>query len=142
MGELGQGPASGACSGLRVLVTDEGEASASPLLTWLGELGCNVRLAAEAADTLRQAIVFRPDLILLDLGLPRLDAFEVARSIRRHAPLAETRLIAVTAFGDDFYGLRRTGVAFHRYLRKPYDFDTLVELVTSLDLIRRSSAAE
>ena len=141
MGEPGHGSATAGCKGLRVLVTSD-EQDSAPLFTRLCAVGCNVRVAADDASTLRQAIAFRPDLVLLDLGLPRLDAFGVARAMRRHVALAETRLIAVTAFSDDFYGLRHAGAAFHRYLKKPYDWDALAQLVTSFASVSQYSAAE
>jgi two-component system, sensor histidine kinase len=119
-------------SKLRVLVTNDAAESASLLVAQLSEIGCSVRVASNGPSALQQAITFRPDLVVLDLGLARLNAFELARSIRRHASLATTTLIAVTAFHDDFYRRVASEAGFHRYLRKPYDFEQLAEVVMSV----------
>jgi two-component system, sensor histidine kinase len=137
MGEVSQ-RWSGSVAKLRVLVTNDGAESANLLATQLGELGCSVRFASDGSSALRQAISFRPNLVLLDLGLARLDGFELARAIRRHVALEETTLIAVTAFHDDFYRRVAAEAGFHRYLRKPYDFERLAEVISS---VRRFDAS-
>ena len=121
-------------SKLRVLVTNDGAESAGSLATQLSAIGCSVRVVSDGPSALRQAVSFRPDLALLDLGLARLDAFELARSMRRHSSLTRTTLIAVTAFRDDFYRRVAAEAGFHRYLRKPYDFERLAELVMAVRL--------
>jgi DNA-binding response OmpR family regulator len=134
MGEFSQGSSFRADSALRVLVTKDRLEVSGSLDAQLGTLGCSVRLARDGASAMRHVITFRPNLAFLDLGLPLLDAFEMARSIRLHPALAKMTLVAVTSFRDDFYPLRAAG--FDRYLRKPYNLDRLAEVITS---VRRRS---
>ncbi len=131
MGEVSHGWLA-AESKLRVLVTNDGAESAGLLVAQLNEIGCSVRMASDGPSALRQAVTFRPNLVLLDLGLARLNAFELARSIRRHASLETTTLIAVTAFRNDFYHRLAVEAGFDRYLCKPYDFERLAQVVMSV----------
>jgi DNA-binding response OmpR family regulator len=119
-------------SQLRVLVTNDDTETAAPLVAQLNELGCNVRVLSNGPSALRQALAFCPDLVLLDLGLARLSGFDLARSIRREAGLENTKLIAVTAFRGEFYRHIAVEPVFHRYLRKPYDFEQLAEVIASV----------
>ena len=116
---------------VRVLVSIDGPRSAN-LLAQLRDLDCHVLAAGDGASTVRQALSFRPDLVLLDLGSPRLNAFDVARAIREHNALDQTKLVAVTAFQHDFYRRRATGAGFYRYLERPCALWRLAEVITSV----------
>jgi PAS domain S-box-containing protein len=120
-------------SGRRILVVDDNRDSAESLATLLRLLGNDVRTAYEGRQALVVAGSYRPDLVLLDLGLPGLNGYEVARQVRSLPGLADSAIIALTGFGtnEDRALTRLSG--FDDHLVKPVDFDSLKQLLTSLD---------
>src|SRR5439155_17659013 len=91
--------------------------------------GCEVRTADDGAAALAAAKEEPPDVILLDIGLPGMDGYAVARQLRERPELKETQLVAVTGFGqeEDRRRSRAEGFAFH--LVKPVDPDILHQLL-------------
>jgi CheY-like chemotaxis protein len=91
--------------GLRVLVVDDNIDSAMMLATWLRLVGYCVQSACTGPDGLKVALQWRPDVVLLDIGLPGLDGYEVARRLRDNPALmnagVKMRLIALTGYGRD-----------------------------------------
>src|ERR1700712_3241564 len=83
----------------RVLIVDDNEDAANSLAMIL-ELGGHATASVyTAADALRRAGAFRPDIVLLDIGLPGMDGYEVAQKLRELPGLRDIRLIAVTGYG-------------------------------------------
>src|SRR5262245_30175220 len=87
--------------GLRVLIIEDNPDGARTLQLLLSKLGYEVRVAYTGPEGLTIAREWRPDVVLSDIGLPGLDGFGVARELRRHPITAQTRLIAITAYGSD-----------------------------------------
>src|SRR5205085_2295482 len=85
--------------------------------------------APDGPAALEAARVEPPDVVLLDIGLPGLDGYEVARQLRQRSELKRTQFVAVTGFGqeDDRHRSRAEGFAFH--LVKPVDPDILHQLL-------------
>lgn len=75
---------------------------------------------------------FRPGVVLLDLGMPGMDGFEVARRIRLHPGSAQVRVIALTGWGQDEDRLRTAAAEFDHHLTKPVGVDILQALLASL----------
>src|SRR3954463_16298913 len=101
---------------LRVLVVDDCPDTAQTL-AWLLELwGHETLLAYDGPGALAAARMFRPDAGPLDIGLPGMDGFDVARTLRRHENLKGLRLIGLTGFGHDEYLSRSQEVGFDHYL--------------------------
>lgn len=71
------------------------------------------------------APIFKPDLILCDLGMPFLSGYDVARAIRRDPTLSSVRLAAVTAWTDEKTRLAATAAGFDHHLAKPLNFEVL-----------------
>ena len=110
---------------LRVLVVDDLK-DARLSLRLLRELwGHEVHEAADGLSALAAARTFRPDAILLDIQLPRLDGYAVARRLREIPGLEHTCLIAATASGMARDLARAREAGFHHHLIKPFDLDTL-----------------
>ncbi len=119
--------------GLRVLVVDDNRDSANSLAALARFWGYEVRTAYDGHGGLEAARTFRPDCVLLDLGLPGLDGYGVARGIRQHPTLARTRLIAVTAYSSEEHRRRVREAGFDDHLVKPVDPSIVEELLKMLE---------
>src|SRR5436190_852744 len=86
---------------LRILVVDDCEDFVSSLCHLLRLWGHEARAATDGPEALVAAAVFQPEVVLLDLGLPRMDGYAVARRLREVPGLAGVRLAALTGFGAD-----------------------------------------
>lgn len=117
---------------LRILVVDDLVDAADGLAIYLARHGHAVRTAHDGHAALATAIAFTPHVILLDIGLPRLDGYRVAEQIRQHLPLQKVCLIAVTGFGqhDDRQAAHFAG--FDHFLLKPVDGSRLIALLSGL----------
>jgi CheY-like chemotaxis protein len=114
---------------LRILVVDDNEDAAQMLAALLATRGYATDLAYSAADALVMARQSRPDVCLLDLGLPGMDGCELARRLRALPETAGCRLIALSGYGQP-EDLRRTAAAgFDHHVIKPMEFDAILELL-------------
>lgn len=116
--------------GPRVLVVDDNVESAQGLASLLTILGHDVRVAFEGQEAIDAAREHLPEIVLLDIGLPRLDGYQVARLIRADDRLKRVLLVAVTGYGQDEDRRRSAEAGFDFHLVKPVDFDVLLELIT------------
>jgi two-component system CheB/CheR fusion protein len=116
----------------RVLVVDDNIDSAHSLAMLLQLRGHCTAMAHSGPAALDQAEQFRPDLVLLDIGLPGMDGYEVARRLRRHPELRRTVIAALTGYGraEDMKLSREAG--FDHHLVKPVDLRRLDALFASL----------
>jgi two-component system CheB/CheR fusion protein len=78
------------------------------------------------------AIEDQPDVVLLDIGLPEMDGYEVARRIRQDPALQNIVLVAVTGYGLESDRVRSQEAGFDHHLVKPVDFDALLELLAAI----------
>jgi PAS domain S-box-containing protein len=130
-------PAAGPAPSRRVLVVDDNRDSARTLTRLLRVLGHEVETAHDGPGALAQAGAFRPDVILLDIGLPGMDGYEVGRRLRASREFAPTVLIALTGYGsaEDRQQSREAG--FNVHLVKPVDLESLRNLLAQpLELLR------
>ena len=123
-GEGGQGGAP-----RRVLVVDDNQDAAHALRLLLETEGHRVMVAADGAAGLALAREHRPDVVLLDIGLPTLNGYEVATRIRADPALKGTMLIAITGYGQMHDRARASASGFDRHLVKPVEFRALQELL-------------
>ena len=84
----------------------------------------------EGPQALALAPEFRPDLVLLDLGMPGMDGCEVCRRLRRVPGLAGVRVVALTGWGQEEDRRRSREAGFDQHLVKPVDFEALERLLT------------
>ena len=106
---------------LKILVADDVQDAVHTLGMGLQILGHEVRTASNGAEALEIAAAFRPDLAILDIGMPELDGYEVARRIRKAAWGHEMRLVALTGWGQEKDRERSKKAGFRHHLVKPVD---------------------
>jgi CheY-like chemotaxis protein len=118
-------------SGLRVLVVDDCPDSALSLALLLELWGHEVHPAYDGAAAFRMACELRPDVVLLDLGLPGMSGWELAARLRRQVGLERALLVATTGYGreEDRRLSRAAGCDVH--LLKPVDLNVLADLLTA-----------
>jgi PAS domain S-box-containing protein len=122
-------PAADAAPPRRVLVVDDNRDAAQTLGEILGLVGHEVCTAHDGEEALREADRFQPDVVLLDIGLPKLSGYEVAQAIRARQWDRPVLLIALTGWGQDD-DLRRTAAAgFDHHLVKPIEPQALLALL-------------
>ncbi len=123
-------PASAEAHRLRLLIIDDNEDLAECLSAFIAETaGHDIRVAHSGAAGVEAACVFRPDVILLDIGLPDIDGYEVATRLRREAGLGNAALIALTGYSSEQHRQRADAAGFDRYFVKPVDYDALLEVL-------------
>ena len=117
---------------LRVLVVDDNIDAALTLASFLELNGHDVLVEHEAKRALARAIADRPDVCILDIGLPDMDGNELARNIRAQPAVAGTRLIAVTGYGQEHDRQSTLAAGFNHHLVKPVDVVKLTSLIAGL----------
>jgi signal transduction histidine kinase len=117
---------------LKILVVDDNRDAASSLSMLLELMGHEVRIAYDGENAVRLADEFRPRIVLLDLGMPKVDGYEACRRIRSHAWGADMTLIAVTGWGQDEDRRKSMAAGFDGHLVKPVSPETLLQLSAHL----------
>ncbi|RUL83099.1 hybrid sensor histidine kinase/response regulator [Tautonia sociabilis] len=122
----------------RILLVDDNRDAATSLGTLLGKLGGHqVRLAHDGPEAIRIASEFAPEVVLLDIGLPGMDGFEVARRLRAASSAHQATLIALTGWGQEEDRRRSREAGFDYHLVKPVDTELVEELIGSSPPPRR-----
>jgi two-component system CheB/CheR fusion protein len=117
----------------RILVVDYNPDSADSLAMLLRLVGHDVRTAHDGRQALVVAATYRPDLVLLDIGLPGMDGFTVARHLRSQPELARAVLVALTGYGSDEDRRQAQAAGFNHHMVKPVNFEALNELLSALE---------
>jgi two-component system, sensor histidine kinase len=117
--------------GCRVLVVDDNQDATDTLQTLLESLGATVAAAGNGRDALAEFERFVPDVVLLDIGMPGMDGYEVARRIRALPVGGSTPLIAVTGWGQQEDVKRCFEAGFDHHLVKPLDVNRLWEIIAA-----------
>lgn len=115
--------------GLHIMVVDDNVDAAESLAVLLEMTGHSVRLAYDGPSALEAVMAYRPDVLLLDIGLPGLDGFEVAQRIRRQSALNQVTLVALTGYGQDSDRQRAFDAGFDYHLVKPADFGEIEKIL-------------
>jgi signal transduction histidine kinase len=113
----------------RILVVDDNRDAAQSLAAMLRLSGGEVETAHDGLQALRIAERFRPSLVLLDIGMPGMSGFEVARKIRARPWGGTVRLVAQTGWGQDDDRQRAQEAGFDVHLTKPVDYAALMQLI-------------
>jgi CheY-like chemotaxis protein len=116
----------------RVLIVDDNQDAAVLIAELLHGEGHDIRTAFDATTALAIAREFRPDIAVLDLGLPLIDGYELARRLREDPTLGRMRLIALTGYSQASDRARSLDAGFDRHLAKPVPIDMLLQLVADL----------
>jgi signal transduction histidine kinase len=126
-------PASTASSRLqRILVVDDNEDAANTLAMILEMDGHEIATAHSGMEALDRVEAFRPDVVLLDIGLPGLDGYQIAQRIREDTRFQGIRLVALTGYGTSTDRRRAQEAGFSHHLVKPVDFADLKRTLDSL----------
>jgi CheY-like chemotaxis protein len=116
----------------RVLVVDDGVGAARMLQMLVKRLGPHeVEIAYDGPSALEAAQRFSPDLVLLDIGLPRMDGYEVARRLREFEEFAGATLVALTGYSHEEDRRRSSDAGFDEHVVKPIELETLKKLLAS-----------
>ncbi len=133
------GPAAGSAGEpRRILVVDDNVDAAESLSMLLESLGHEIRTAHTGPAALKEALDFAPELVLLDIGLPGLSGYEVAKRFRAHEKLAAAILVAVTGWGSDEDRKKASEAGFDVHLTKPIEM-TAIERVLAKAATRHLS---
>jgi CheY-like chemotaxis protein len=124
-----------------VLVVDDNADAAEMMHELLASAGHETALAFDAKAALEIAGNFKPDVALLDIGLPGMDGYELARRLRQEAGLGDLRLIAVTGYGQDQDQAQARAAGFDHHLVKPVGFEVLAPLLSGGSANRTHSTA-
>jgi CheY-like chemotaxis protein len=122
----------GVAAGRRVLIVDDSEDGAESLAMLLEFGGHEPHKAHDGVAALEAAERLRPDAVLLDIGLPGLNGYEVCRRIRQTAWGKRITLVALTGWGSDEDRDRSRDAGFDAHMVKPVDFDALLALLASV----------
>ncbi|CAN7530184.1 ATP-binding protein [Massilia sp. LjRoot122] len=114
---------------LKVLVVDDNVDAARMLAMVVAAQGHEVRVEHDSHEALALAAAFAPDLCLLDIGLPEMDGYELARRLRRHPASAGATLVAVTGYGQEQDRRNSAAAGFDHHLVKPVDMASLDKIV-------------
>jgi signal transduction histidine kinase/CheY-like chemotaxis protein len=123
---------------LRILVVDDNLDAADSLAMVLRMMGHDVRTAHDGLEAVGAAATFHPDVVLLDIGLPKLSGYEAARRIRDQARGSEPILVALTGWGQEEDRNRTREAGFHHHMTKPVDFQALQKLLVAMSGRRRA----
>jgi CheY-like chemotaxis protein len=125
----------------RILVADDVPDAASSLAMLCEMYGAHVRLALDGVETVEIASSFRPDVVLMDITMPKLDGYAAARAIRREQWGQSMTLIALTGWGrpSDLEAARKAG--FDGHLLKPVEPEALLSLIARLRKSRGDGGA-
>lgn len=129
-------PPSAASRAHRILVVDDNADSATMLQTLLELQGHQVRVVLDGSEALAAAAAFRPEIALLDIGLPGMDGYELARRIRQDPQLQKIVLVAQTGYGQPTDRERTREAGFSHHLLKPLDVGMLLALLADIDQAR------
>ncbi len=113
----------------KILVTDDSQDGADSLAFLLKAGGHDVHTAYDGRTAIKLAEELKPDVVLLDIGMPEVSGYDVARAIRREAWGRNMRLIALTGWGQAEHRRRSIEVGFDDHLVKPVDLDVLENLL-------------
>lgn len=116
---------------LRILVVDDNRDAIDSLELLLESEGYEVFTAYDGETALALALAEQPQVVLLDIGLPGMDGYAVARALRQQAQPPQMRILAVTGYGQADSRAKSKAVGFDLHLVKPVDFTALLELLVS-----------
>lgn len=115
----------------RILVVEDDEDSALLLAETLGDHGFAVEVAHDGASALQKAALFKPEVAVLDVGLPDMDGYQLAKRMRQLEELPSgLRLIALTGYGGDEERKRSREAGFDVHLVKPVMPDVLAKAIS------------
>jgi two-component system CheB/CheR fusion protein len=117
---------------LRILIVDDNRDAAETMAMLIQAIGHEARMVHEGSAAAKAARSYAPDLVLLDIGLPGMDGYQVARQFKGYDDLRHIRLAAATGYGQDQDRKRAVEAGFDEFLVKPISFESLQKLIGRL----------
>lgn len=117
---------------LKILVVDDNVDSAESLGLLLELLGNKVEKVHDGLEAVDRALVFEPNVVLMDLGLPSIDGYEASRRIRNHFSDNKVVIVALTGWGEAEDRMRSKEAGCNYHFVKPIDLTTLEKLLQTL----------
>ncbi len=117
---------------LKVLVVDDDADFVEMVSMAVESFGHEVRKAFDGSSAISAALAYRPDVVLLDLGLPGVSGVEVGRELKRRSETATAYLVALTGWGQPQDRLETRAAGFNAHLTKPTDPDVLMRLLSAV----------
>lgn len=111
------------------MVVDDSRDAADLIAEFLGIYGYHAIPVYEGAEALATAETFDPDILFVDLGMPGINGLRVVSTLRQSAKFQSTKIIALTAWGDDATRAQTKAVGFDHHLVKPANLDEILNLV-------------
>jgi CheY-like chemotaxis protein len=127
---------------LSVLVVDDNRDVAESTAVLLRMAGCDTHVVYDGNEALHAMARVRPDAVLLDIGLPRMNGYEVAERIRAEPDYRRTLIVAVSGYGQEEHRLQSQRSGFDYHIVKPIDPPLLTGLLASLWSHRSAAAPE
>jgi CheY-like chemotaxis protein len=116
----------------RVLIVDDNSNAADALAAYLGSAKLNTAAVYGGAAAIAACCVWRPDVVLLDISMPVIDGFAVAKALRSNARTSAAIIVALTAHDESFVTRNATPSDFDAYCQKGLVLDSLATLLASL----------
>jgi two-component system alkaline phosphatase synthesis response regulator PhoP len=116
----------------RVLIADDNEANVELLEAYLSDMDVEVAVAVDGQDTLDKAASFHPDLILLDVMMPKLSGFEVCQKLKSNPATSKIMILMVTALNEHGDMERAVDAGTDDFLSKPVDKMSLIKRVENM----------
>lgn len=125
---------------MRVMIVEDNDALAQTT-GWLVEmLGYEYRLARSGPEAIAAVGTYKPDVMMLDIGLPGMNGYDLCRALRQDPALKTTVFIAQTGWGQDEHRQMAREAGFHHHMVKPLSFDALESLLGTIEKGRRQEA--
>jgi len=134
-------PAPGAAAGSRVLIVDDNQDAADTIATYLQLAGHQVQVVGDGHQALASAASFTPQAVILDIGLPGLNGYEVAQRLRELPAMRTALIVALSGYGQPQDQQRARAAQFDLYVVKPADPQALVEKIEHLRRGQDAAAA-
>jgi PAS domain S-box-containing protein len=131
--DSGKAGSAGKC---RILVVDDLRDTADSLAMILQTMGHDTRTAYDGVEAVQTAATFQPNIILLDIGLPKMNGYEAARQIRNEPWGADVTLVALTGWGQEEDKRRSLDAGFDHHLTKPVEASALEKLLAIINPLR------
>jgi CheY-like chemotaxis protein len=116
---------------LSILVVEDNRDSARTISFLLQLSGYEVAVAHDGLEALQAAETSLPDVVLLDIGLPKMDGWQVAQALRQRPTPKQSLIIAITGYNDPVARQRSSDAGIDFHLSKPVDFDQLMPLIAN-----------
>ena len=120
----------------KILVVDDNEDCAESMSLLIEEMGADVKIANDGKSALKVFLEFQPSIAFLDIGMPDMDGYELARRLRELAEGRNVNLVALTGWGQDEDRRRSKAAGFNHHFVKPVDSDQLRQYIAKHSQIK------